>query len=86
MEIILVATFAGLVLIRLLAVVAITLFVIRPIDACPACFSSETFPIKHRLLRLFGKRYEWRWCPHCGWQALVYGSTPKPQEKEARSN
>jgi hypothetical protein len=76
----------GLVLIRLVAVVTIAFFVIRPIDACPACFASETFPIKRRLLRVLGSRYEWRWCPHCGWQALVSSSAPRPQIKEARSN
>jgi hypothetical protein len=67
----LVATFVGLVLIRVLAVVAIAFFVIRPVSCCPACFANETFPIRRPLMWLLGGRYEWRWCPHCGWQALV---------------
>jgi len=86
MGIVLVATFAGLVLIRLFAIAVIALFVIRPIDRCPACFASETFPIKRKLLGLLGGHFEWRWCPSCGWQALVSSSAPKAQIKEARSN
>ena len=86
MGVVLIATFVGLVLIRLLAVVAIAFFVIRPVDACPACFSAETFPIKRKLVRLLGSRYQWRWCPQCGWQALVSSSAPNPQVKEARSS
>jgi hypothetical protein len=86
MGIILVATFAGLVLIRLVAILVIAFFVIRPIEACPACFATETFPIKRKLLWLLGRRYEWRWCPHCGWQALVGATVQRPQIKEARSN
>ena len=82
---ILVATFVGLVLIRLLAVVAIAFFVIRPIEACPACFAAETFPIKYKLLWLLGGRYEWRWCPKCGWQALV-SSTAAAHTREARTS
>lgn len=67
---VLIVTFAALVLMRYLAVLAIAVLIIRPVRACPACFAA-TLPVRNTWLRPFARRYEWRWCPACGWQAIA---------------
>ena len=71
MSMVLVATFAGLVLIRIFAVLVLAFFVIRPVRSCPACFAVSTIKVRRPLVRLLGARFEWRWCPDCGWEALA---------------
>jgi hypothetical protein len=66
----LIATFAALVVIRYLALLVLVGLIIRPVRACPACFSG-TIPVQNRWLRALTDRYEWRWCPACGWQAIA---------------
>lgn len=69
-------TFIGLVLLRFAAVLFLAALVVRPVDACPACFAPRTIPVRLRILRPLGSRYQWRWCPACGWQALTARAHP----------
>ena len=71
MTLIFAATFFCLVLLRLLAVIVLGFFIIRPVSSCPACFADTTLPVRRPLVWLLGRHYEWRWCPACGWQALT---------------
>jgi hypothetical protein len=67
----LIATFIGLIAIRYAAVLFLAALIIRPVQACPACRTSFTMPVRQPWLRLLARHYEWRWCPACGWQALA---------------
>ncbi|HUH13963.1 MAG TPA: hypothetical protein VMK65_12690 [Longimicrobiales bacterium] len=69
-----VLVFGGLVLLRVLVVGIGVALLIRPARSCPACFRA-TLPIRTPLLRHF-RRYEWRWCPACRWQALARVTRP----------
>ncbi|MGH7475816.1 MAG: hypothetical protein ACRELD_05980 [Longimicrobiales bacterium] len=60
------AVLAALVLLRLGLVAVAALLLIHPVRECPACFAG-TIPILRPWLRR-SSRYEWRWCPACGWQ------------------
>ena len=68
---VLVLVFAGLIVLRMLAIAALAALIIKPVQACPACFASSTFPVRYGFLRWLGRAYEWRWCPACGWEALA---------------
>ena len=68
---ILFAIFLALVLVHLLALLMLAFFIIQPISSCPACFAETTVPVRRPLIGLLGGHYEWRWCPSCGWEALV---------------
>lgn len=68
---VLIATFAALVLLRYGAVLLLAMLIVRPVSACPACFGHGTVPVRSRWLRPFSRHYEVRWCPRCGWQAVV---------------
>jgi hypothetical protein len=63
--------FLALVLVHLLALLVLAFFIIQPVSSCPACFAEITVPVRRPLIRLLGRHYEWRWCPACGWEALV---------------
>ncbi|MGH7482659.1 MAG: hypothetical protein ACRELV_10935 [Longimicrobiales bacterium] len=64
---VLVAVFAGLVLLRLGLLAVAAVFLIGPVSACPACFR-PTVPLLIRPLRRLAPWLEWRWCPDCAWQ------------------
>ncbi len=65
-----VLVFAGLVLLRVLLVAVGAMAIIRPVRACPACFE-DTIPIQKPLLERLSHRFEWRWCPVCGWEGIA---------------
>lgn len=67
----LIAVFVALVLLRYGAVLFLAALIIRPVHNCPACGAALTVPVQQPWLRMLARRYEWRWCPSCGWQALA---------------
>ena len=60
-------TLLALVLLRVAVILAAALLLIAPVSACPACFQ-PSLPIRRAWLTPFAPWFEWRWCPHCGWQ------------------
>ena len=60
----------ALTLLRVGLLAAGAALLIRPVRACPAC-RRETVRIRVRWLDRVGRRYEWRWCPHCRWEGLA---------------
>ena len=64
---IIVYTLPALALLRAAVILAAALLLIAPVSACPACFQ-PSLPIRRAWLAPFASRFEWRWCPHCGWQ------------------
>ncbi|MBI4541160.1 MAG: hypothetical protein HY704_16790 [Gemmatimonadetes bacterium] len=59
--------FLALVLVRAVVILVALAFLVQPVSSCPACFA-PTLPIVKRWLRILAPRFEWRWCPRCGWQ------------------
>jgi len=68
---VLLAVFAVLVALRAFAILFLLAFIVRPVRTCPACLTGATIPVYRRVLLVTGRRFEWRWCPSCGWQALT---------------
>jgi hypothetical protein len=66
-EIAVAAIFFSLVLFRLVLIGVVGFLIIRPVRDCPACFE-PTVPIRLRWLARVSPRFEWRWCPECGWE------------------
>ncbi|MBI4409718.1 MAG: hypothetical protein HY561_08430 [Gemmatimonadetes bacterium] len=60
----------GFVLLRFVLVLLAAALLVRPVTACPACFR-PSLPIQRAWLARLAPWFEWRWCPHCGWQALA---------------
>jgi hypothetical protein len=61
-------TFLGLIILRVALVTVGGMLLIQPVHDCPACFQ-PTVPVLVRWLERLA-RFEWRWCPHCGWRGL----------------
>jgi hypothetical protein len=61
----------GLVLVRLLAILAAVVVLARPVRSCPACFEPETASVTTWWLTPLRARFEIRWCPQCGWQGFA---------------
>jgi hypothetical protein len=79
-EFLVVGILFGLVLLRALLVGALALLVIHPVRACPACLREPTFRVRKGWLALLGRRFEWRWCPGCGWEGpgrRIKGEAPR---------
>lgn len=57
----------ALVVLRAFVLVAAAVLLIHPVSACPACFAPSV-PVRKQWFRVLAPRFEWRWCPHCGWQ------------------
>ena len=66
-ELAVVVVLLALVVVRVLIVAVLGLLIIRPVRECPACFE-PTVPIRLPLLLRLARRFEWRWCPACGWE------------------
>lgn len=93
-EYLVVGVLFGLVLLRALLVGVLTLLVIYPVRACPACFEEGTLPIRKWWLVPVARRLEWRWCPACGWEGparrvstdrLPYASEASRRESASRN-
>jgi hypothetical protein len=72
----------GLVALRWVVVGIGAALLLRPVQACPACFA-PTFLLYRRWLRRLMPWMEWRWCPRCGWHGparrVVSGHRTRPQ-------
>lgn len=66
--------FAGLVVIRLVAIVVILLVALSTGPTCPAC-RGETLAIRTPWLKL-APWIERRWCLSCGWSGLLRRGQP----------
>ena len=63
----LVYVFLGLVLLRVVVLAIGFALIIRPVNACPACFH-DTLKLQRIWLARLLPWMEWRWCPSCSWQ------------------
>jgi hypothetical protein len=61
----------GLVVIRLLAIVAAVVVLARPVRTCPACLEPGTAAVTTWWLTPVRGRMEIRWCPQCGWEGIA---------------
>ncbi len=58
---------AALAFLRAVVVLGFAVVIIRPVRGCPACFR-PTVALLTGWSWLLPRRFEWRWCPECGWE------------------
>lgn len=58
----------GLAVLRFVVVAVGAALIIQPVRACPACRRETVAIQRSRWIARLARGYEWRWCPHCGWQ------------------
>lgn len=60
----------GLSVLRIVVLVLGAAMVVHHVRECPAC-GRDTVAVQRRWLEIAGDRYEWRWCPVCGWEGVA---------------